>query len=120
MNKEDRHLLHLARAELNWLSVLANALNTETIRKVDWEQAKKEFEDRGCLIGEDTEDIYGEHKQIDMFGTFVAFTLVCQNGHFGIGYGWALDNYNTDLYEWGIGDMRPYYDNESKKAFMER
>lgn len=124
MTKEDRHLLHLARAELNWLSVLANALNTETTREVDWEQAKKEFELRGYSL--DNEDIFnlenvGEQKQVDVFGTFANCTLCWnkKNGYF-INYGWAIDDYNTDLYEWGIGDMRPYYDKESKREFLER
>ena len=119
MNKQDKHLLHLARAELNWLSVLANALNTEPNRQVDWEQAKKEFQMRGYTLG-DEEEIGRDHKQIDIYGTFVNFTLVCQNGKYDIGYGWAIDDYNTDLYEWGIGDMRPYYDEDSKREFLER
>ena len=119
MTKEDRHKLHLARAELNWLSVLANALNTEVISKIDWEQAKKEFVHRGYYL--DNEDIFGEQKQVDVFGNFANCTL-CYNDKVGffINYGWALDDYNTDFFDWGVGDMRPYYDEESKKAFLER
>jgi len=118
MDKQELHLIHLARVEIGWYSVLAQALNTEATRKVDWEQAKKEFVSRGCMI--DNED-FGAQKQIDIFGTFVNFTL-CWNeekGYF-VGYGWVLDDYNTDLYAHKVGDFRPYYDEKSKQDWRTR
>lgn len=116
MEKERLHAIHLAKVELGWLSTLAHALNTETSENVDWKQAKKEFEMRGCTI--DNEDLEEEHKQVDMFGTFVNCTL-CWDKKCGyyINYGWVLDDYNTDLYAHGFGYFRPYYDERTRKEW---
>ena len=120
MNKQDRHAIHLAIVELNWYSTLAHALNTETIRPIDWEQAKKEFAMRGCQLGEDDE-VEENHKQIDCYGTFANFTL-CWDKKCGyyIEYGWVVDDRNTDLYAHKVGDFRPYYDEESKRDWLDK
>lgn len=117
MNKEERHDLHLARTELNYFSALVFELNKLNI---DWEEAKKEMKVRCCEVNEETEDIEEEHKQVDIFATFCAFTLVENKGRLGIGYGWSYGDRQTDLYEWGVGDFRPYYDEESKKDWLEK
>ena len=113
MTRERLHLIALAKKEIGFYSVLAKEL------KCDWEQAKKEFEMRGCSI--DNEDDFGNQKQADIFGTFVNCTLCWneQNG-FYITYGWVLDDCNTDLYGDDYGNFLPYYDEKSKKEWLER
>lgn len=117
MLKEERHDLHLARVEINYFSTLVAELN-ET--KLDWGQIKKILVSRGCYINEETEEIEKNHKQVDIFANFCAFTLVENKGHIGIGYGWVcgMNSYiQNDLYEWGIGDFRPYYNEETKREW---
>jgi len=119
MKQEDRHLIALAKKEIGFYSIIAEALNTMAIKKVDWEQAKKEFVARGCYI--DNEDVAESHKQIDIFGTFCNFTL-CWDIKYGfyINYGWVLDDWNTDLYGDNYGNFLPYYDERSRKEFYAR
>ena len=120
MKQEDRHLIALAKKEIGFYSMIAKALNTMPIRKVDWEQAKKEFLNRGCELGDFTEDFGENHKQIDLGATFCNFTL-CWDIKYGfyINYGWVLDDWNTDLYGDDYGNFTPYYDEASRKAFYE-
>lgn len=121
MNREERHAIHLAIVELNWYSTLAHALNTEVPKPINWKQAKKEFAVRGCQIVDDTEENEETHKQVDCFGTFANFTLGWdkESGYF-IGFGWVLDDWNTDLYAHRVGDFRPYYNNHTKRCWLRR
>lgn len=119
MTRERLHDIRLAKAEINWYSVLINEYNQ--IPSLDWERAKKELEKRLVILENEEEDFDKEHKQVDCFGTFVAFTL-CWDRKCGyyINYGWVLDESNTDLYAYRVGDFRPYYDEKSKKEWEQR
>ena len=116
MTREERHYIALAKKEIEFLSVLIEELNKE---HHSFETAKRELELRGFGLSEDEyfEDI--KQWQVDVTGTFVNFTLIYNNG-LDINYAWVIDDYNTDLYKWGVGDFRPYYDEKSKEEWKQR
>lgn len=116
MTREEKHDLKLARKEIEFCSVLINELCNQGH---NFETAKKELEQRGCTLENEEHFNLDNHWQVDVFGTFCGFTLVEHEGHIGISYGWVFNGWNTDLYKWGIGDFRPYYDEETKQEWLE-
>ena len=119
MTREEKNTIACAKKELNWYSIFIDKLNDHN---VGWEYAIKQLERLGCMVNEDTEDYFeeDERRQVDIFGVFIGFTLVEHKGNLDIGYGWVCDDWNTDLYKHRVGDFRPYYDENSRKEFLER
>lgn len=103
MNKEDKHIIMLAKKELSLYWWLLHEL------KINFEEAKTMLKAHGVDVT-GKEDIYTkEHKQIDCFGSFVGFTLVERKREVFIDYGWALNGYNTDLYGDNRGNFKLNY-----------
>lgn len=116
MTREEKHDIALARKEIEFFSILVHELCNQGF---GYNTMKKELECRGCALDNEEHFNADNHWQVDVFATFCGFTLVEHEGRVGISYGWVFNGSNTDLYEWGIGDFRPYYNEETKQEWLE-
>lgn len=93
MNKDQKREITLAKKELEYFNIIV-----EEIGNNDWDNCLKELTNRGVSINDDTYEENKNRKQVDCFGTFVAFTLIQVKDKVEIGYSWTIGDINFELY----------------------